>query len=560
MPLRRNYAPVVFAKSDDYRGAALIGAHSASIAWNFEDEALRDGLMGFGVKRSDYDPDTRELLRTDWLMGQLRFETDDDDTGTDVRSFEAPFQRFRWSDYTLNPDLSYLYEVFPIRGEPGALTRDEKPLQYWIRPSPVELDGTSIYVNRGVTAAFAYLDRFKLQHPKDVPNDAAFHWLSRGLKESILDFIEGVADGEALHLCIYEFFDDDIARALNMARRRGVDIEIIYHGKENDHTTEKNEETIARARLKSVATPRRLSGHLCHNKFLVHLRGGEAVSVHTGTANFSENAFHFQTNAAIKFDLPFVAAAYEEYFQILRSDPARSRRRNDETDVRFRVFSVMERINAHEDKHFETSYFSPLRTRDIVEAAVSLVESAESCVFVSSPFALDNAIVEALGGNSEDILEYGLANSTAKKKIAALNRKNTRFFTPTRLETYMGRAWDSKAFGNHKIHAKMIAIDPWGDEPKLLFGSANFSDGSCTKNDENAFLAIGDKRLTAVLTTEFLRMFDHYKSRAFINQIRSGGRSEEKRFLSEDGKWMNTAFRANANSHKFRDRIVFAGG
>ena len=155
------------------------------------------------------------------------------------------------------------------------------------------------------------------------------------------------------------------------------------------------------------------------------------------------------------------------------------------------------------------------------------------------------------------MLHYGLANTTARKKVEALTGVNTRFFTPSRLETYMGRKWDAKAFGNHKIHTKLIIVDPFGNKPQMLFGSANFSDESCRKNDENAFLT-DDPRLVAIMATEFLRMFDHYKSRGFINQMRSDGAPPEG-FLDPTDGWMRTAFSPTARSHKFRDRLVFVG-
>ena len=60
------------------------------------------------------------------------------------------------------------------------------------------------------------------------------------------------------------------------------------------------------------------------------------------------------------------------------------------------------------------------------------------------------------------------------------------------------------------------------------------------------------------MATEFLRMFDHYKSRAFINQIRAEGLADGD-YLAADDRWMDTAFRATARSHKFRDRLVFVG-
>ncbi len=129
------YQPIVHAASGPYRGAALVGTHSAVIGWTLEDQALRDGLLGFAIRRTDRDPETGEVLRLDWLGGYKRFkETDDGRTG-DVRSFEAPFQRFRWNDYTLKSTRAYIYEVFPVRGSPEEPTHDEAPLSFEIRPS-----------------------------------------------------------------------------------------------------------------------------------------------------------------------------------------------------------------------------------------------------------------------------------------------------------------------------------------------------------------------------------------------------------------------------------------
>ena len=64
---------------------------------------------------------------------------------------------------------------------------------------------------------------------------------------------------------------------------------------------------------------------------------------------------------------------------------------------------------------------------------------------------------------------------------------------------------NAKAFGNHKIHSKLMIIDPFGTKPQMLFGSANFSDESCRKNDENAFIT-RDPRLIAIMA--WRRQFD----------------------------------------------------
>jgi len=122
----------------------------------------------------------------------------------------------------------------------------------------------------------------------------------------------------------------------------------------------------------------------------------------------------------------------------------------------------------------------------------------------------------------------------------------------------MGRDWDAKAFGAHKIHAKTLVVDPWGDEPMVLIGSANFSEGSCKQNDENTLLVRGDKRFAAVIATEFLRMYDHYKIRYWINKMKNHDRSATV-YLNDSPEWSRIYFRKTNRSRKYRDREVFAG-
>ncbi len=550
------YRPVIRTTRGPYRAAALVGTHSISLGWDV-DPAHKAGLHGFAVRKSEVDLASGEVIAVNWLRGEKRFEGDPSD-GFDVSSRDAPFQRFRWSDYTLKSHQGYIFDIFPVRGTPPhALTTDEPPLTLKLRPSPEMTDGVGAYVNRGVTSAFAYLDRFKGVHPRDVPDGAAWRWLSRGLKEALIGFVGAAASGDALRVCIYEFFDAEVAAALAAARTRGVDVRIIYHAKAGDHATTESAHMLAAHGLTAAATPRAAIKKISHNKFIVHLAGGVPVRTFTGTANFSENAFYYQTNAAVILDDPVVAAAYHDYWLILATDPRRDLAKTDPAEVRNRVGALQARLVAAGGGPFATQYFSPVRTLDIVDKAVELVGAAKSCVFTSAPFALDPAIVAAIAAQPKELLHYGLANTTVRKKVELLTTSNTRYFVPSRLETYMGRKWDAKAFGNHKIHSKLMIIDPFSDKPQMLFGSANFSDESCQGNDENAFLST-DPRLIAIMATEFLRMFDHYKSRAFINQIRSEGLAEAD-FLSENGGWMTTSFSPTARSHKFRDRLVFVG-
>jgi phosphatidylserine/phosphatidylglycerophosphate/cardiolipin synthase-like enzyme len=559
MAITKEYEPVVRSKKDPFWGAALVGTHSVIIGWDVKKEDLPKQLMGFAVRRMDFDPETDEILRLDWLNGQKRFKGTGGDFGDEIRSDQAPFQRFRWNDYTVTADRSYRYEVFPMFGKPGSLKRGEA-LTFDLRPSKPVDEGVGVYANRGVTAAMAYLNRFKNKHPAEVEDGRAYRWLERGMRHSLFEFIEAARPGEHLHVCIYEFFDEEVAQALKAANGRGVKVGIVYHAKPNDKATKENEQVIAHVKIKPITTQRTNTGNISHNKFVVHLdKSGRPKRLWTASANFSTNAFYFQTNVALTFDKPELAACYENYFQILKKNPVRGRKKKGHVFAQDEVEMLNRQTNEEPPSPVNRVLFSPVRSLHVVKEAIGLIEESESAIFFSAPFGVGKEVIAAIGANDTGILEYGLANSTAKKKILALNRMNTRFFTPSRMKTYMGRRWDAKAFGAHKIHAKTLVIDPWGDNPSVLIGSANFSEGSCRENDENTMLIKGDKRFAAIIATEFLRMYDHYKIRYWVNKLENKDETATI-YLDDSPDWTRIYFRQTHRSRKFRDRQVFAGG
>lgn len=563
------YNPVVRAQSGRYKGTALVGTHSAIIGWTFDDPILRKGLHGFGIKRTALNPETNEIMSVKWLGGYKRFKETDTGEIDDISSLEAPFQRFRWNDYSLKSKYAYIFEVFPLRGKPTKLTREEAPLVFKIRPSEDEQDNLGVYVNRGVTSSMEYLRRFQNNAPKDI-GKSAYRWLSRGLKESLLNFISEAKSGDALHCTIYEFHDLEIGQAFKDAHERGVSVEIVHDAKANKHSTEKTEKVIHKLHLEAITFPRNRV-NISHDKIVILIKNNKPIKVWTASANFSENAFNFQTNAALVIDNEEVAKNYETFFQILKPNPTKK-------DTKIANRKLMDIINSNDNRYAEKTFFSPISQKEILQTSCELIKSAKSMILISAPFGLDKTMIEALETNDKSIVEYGIVNSTARKKIEGLQHNNTRFFTPSRLKTYLGRTWDAKAFGAHKIHTKTIVIDPYGDNPKVFFGSANFSKASCVDNDENALLIINDKRLAAIMATEFMRMYDHYKSRYYIKQTHEANKkikakNKERKalgrdllplktipiHLSDNFAWSKTAFVPSRFSHKLQDRIAFSG-
>ena len=564
-PIAKSYKPVVRAKTSDGKltGAALVGVNSVLLGWSLDEKLDRKDMLGFGIRRTDYDLLSGKMIRSEWFYGNKRFSHQmDKDYGPSISTYNAPLQRFNWSDYSVSPNRSYLYEIMPYWGDPKNMRREEA-LQLHIRPSQPHVGDWGVYTNRGVTSTMAYQERFNSVNPQD--DSEARTWLSRGLKESLLEIIKGAAKGDGLHICIYEFEDHDVAAALRSAVLRGVDVGIAFHAKKGSGSTgkarEENLHMIAEHELQNNTFAREKTLNISHNKFLVYLKAGKPHTVWTGTCNFTFAGFYLQTNMALQLSHGPTAEAYEAYYQLMKTDPNCGGRNNPNKATIEKL--ILEAEKNLSKKNWKVN-FSPVSTNHLLDYTAEYISKAKSALFMSTPFALDNALLKALGDNSQQIIEYGLCNTTARKKIEGLNSRYTRFFTPSRLETYMGRDWDAKAFGSHKIHTKSLVTDPWGENPVVIVGTGNFSDEACTKNDENFLIIEGDQRLAAIVTTEFVRMWEHYKNRAFINTIyanRTASKAEEKAqmLLKGDGAWSNTSYKETARSYKFRERQVYAG-
>ncbi|MFZ2899699.1 MAG: phospholipase D-like domain-containing protein [Saprospiraceae bacterium] len=559
--IAKAYKPVVRAKTKDgsLSGAALVGINSILLGWSVDDHADRKHLLGFGIRRTDYEPETGKMIRSEWFYGNKRFSHQiDKDYGPSISSYSAPYQRFNWSDYSVSPNRSYLYEIFPYWGEPRDFSREE-PLKLYVRPT-AELHGDwGIFTNRGVTSSLAYQERFKSVNPAE--SQEAQIWLSRGLKESLLNVIKEAVKGDGLHIAIYEFEDNDVAEALQKAVKRGVDVQIVFHAVKGNGSVgkarEENLHCIKDNGLEKNAFPREKPLAISHNKFLVLLKAGVPHTVWTGTCNFTFAGFYLQTNMALQLSEATTAGAYEAYFQLLKSDP-------EGAPVRAGVEAIIEKTEKDLEGESWKVNFSPVSRDHLLEYSAEQIRKAKSAVFMSTPFGLDKSLLDAIAENGKQIIEYGLCNSAARKRIEALNFSYTRFFTPSRLESYMGRQWDAKAFGNNKIHTKSLVTDPWGDNPVVIVGTGNFSDEACRRNDENFLMVEGDRRLAAVVSTEFIRMWEHYKNRHFINAIYGKRKATEKEEIAQmllkgDGSWSDTAYREHRLSYKFREREVFAG-
>jgi phosphatidylserine/phosphatidylglycerophosphate/cardiolipin synthase-like enzyme len=93
------------------------------------------------------------------------------------------------------------------------------------------------------------------------------------------------------------------------------------------------------------------------------------------------------------------------------------------------------------------------------------------------------------------------------------------------------------------IHDKFMLIDPLGDDPTTVTGSANFSPASQINNDENMLVIRSDQRVADVYFSEFMRLFEHRAKS-------SGG------YLRPNSTWVADHF---GDTQKSRRRQYFHG-
>ncbi len=158
-----------------------------------------------------------------------------------------------------------------------------------------------VWFNRGAIASQKFAEEFGNKAPENIndPNDPTVKWLSRGLLEACLGYINETIPGDALRVAAYEFTYPPILNALKALIDKGIDVQIVYHDT-TDAKGEPNETAMEAAGLPvndQKITYRRSLTKIPHNKFIVRLRGGtEPVEVWTGSTNFTPSGFLGQTN------------------------------------------------------------------------------------------------------------------------------------------------------------------------------------------------------------------------------------------------------------------------
>ncbi len=500
----------------------------------------RKGLLGFAVEREG--PANRHR----WLRGLLRFPGQAGEKLTPIDSKFAPLQKFRWSDYSVYPSTNYRYRVHGVYGSPQNL-RYKRGGEVRVQTESLDKGLHRVIFNRAAAASQAYSRRFGNANPDKPENVEARRWLSRGMYEKLVAFLQRASDNRwALDVAIYEIELAEVVDLLQLAEQRGVQVRVVYHSKPKDHQTEVNEtflqglpDSIKRARITSA---------IFHQKFVVLSRvQGDGtrrpVSVLAGTANFTPNGVYRQANVIHIIEDSQLAAEYLQLFNLLF----------DGTDAR-RTKEYINRQNPIAKAQRQV-IFSPRSGFGDIEEVTSILKGAQRDVVFCTAFKLHDKIIQALlPQQTDDVIRYGLQNS--RSSITGTHR-NAHFVTKAYLKQGLeGFLQESTAGqrGNILIHLKTMVCDFTSNRPIIISGSNNFSTASSSKNDENMVILRDETDACDTYICEMMRLYDHYRFR--FNQTSNSGRGPQKRLtLAADDHWTDRYF--IPGSHKALERERF---
>jgi phosphatidylserine/phosphatidylglycerophosphate/cardiolipin synthase-like enzyme len=539
---------------------AIGGSYVVTLAWDFAEgqDHKRTGLLGFAIERSEIKDGN--VIERYYLRGIKRFKFKDEGLapGTPMPTSEHPVQSFQWGDYTAKAATIYRFKVTPVYGKPKLLELDEASSTTVEIMTEAEQGGANngggaghnIYFNRGAAGSQAFARKFgKVKIDENKPLSDPMVWLSRGLFEALTDFIKLAAKEDAadykLRAMLYEFRYLPVGQAFKEAAEAGADVDIRY---EAQAYKDDNEAMIKKAGIKNVCTPQKSRGGIRHNKFIVLIHKDKPVAVWTGSTNISAGGIFGHSNVGHEIWDADLAQSFLDFWERLAKPdvkPAKLKEENLEVEPTPEPGSrppkgMLTLYCPRDDKGDELT----------LQWYADLLGSAKRIGCISFAFNLDSDFHDVLV-KDDGTLRYAVFDKNPGKEFEdeVFRIKNTvmapgAILKKGDLENFQAE----KLTGFNKnlyIHDKFILIDPLGDDPIVVTGTANFSKPSQYQNDENMLVIRGNTRVADIYFGEFMRIFDHLYSRYIVKKMREAGKNDpDAGFLKEDWQlWVPAHFK-----------------
>jgi phosphatidylserine/phosphatidylglycerophosphate/cardiolipin synthase-like enzyme len=396
----------------------------------------------------------------------------------------------------------------------------------------------------------------------------------------MINFIgQADASGFGLRAAVYEFSYEPAIAAFGSAQEKCNNVKIVYDARVP--TSDQKKIAAAQKRiadvkkalkthgLTDVAKPRTEGGNfIAHNKFIVLLERGKAQAVWTGSTNFTESGIFGQSNVGHIVRDPVIAQAYLDYWNRLWGDP-------EEKEIRSDNETVNPAPSEYPPEFGVTPVFSPRKGLNVLEWYAGAMDHARQLMCFTAAFGVNKVFLEVLEGKQDHLNYIFLDKWGVKKELADQTKKDLgqdvynqvavgSFLEKDVLTEYVAQRWAAETRNPISsfvlyTHGKYMLVDPLGDDPLVITGSANFSDASTKNNDENMLIIRGDKRVADIYLGEFMRLWQHYRFRYVENKIAEQGGNDkyQPNYLDPTSAWSDPYYKEG--SVKYMKRKAFAG-
>jgi phosphatidylserine/phosphatidylglycerophosphate/cardiolipin synthase-like enzyme len=536
---------------DSFRVKAYAGTNSVLLAFDL-DKSRKPGLLGFAIEQKEEDKPWQWLLNSLTFPGQAHTIPIWGATPSNL----APFQKFRWGDYSIKPGTVCKYRVHLVYKNQSTLgecleieakTDDDKPKDH------------RVYFNRAVAASQSFGRKFpnldeKLDQNKNMSienwPDSPRKWLENGLLDSILRFIKRAKDKTwALDIAIYEYELNSIVDAVNKAHKAGIKVRVIYHAKVGDNQTIINEDNLKK--IPASQKRGRVTSKIFHDKFIVLSKIDETKkrlpqAVLCGSTNFTENGVYRQANVVHETDNKIIASRYLEIFNIIWDDPIN-------VPATRKWINTNNPINSSENIY---AGFSPRTGKADLAEFIKIINSADKDLLFATAFKLPDDVLDALIGTANDpVLRFGIQNTASR--ITGFHADRTAEFTTPALLSNGLEGWVKEGLkgqrGNLLVHTKVIVTNFTTDNPIIISGSHNLSVPASNGNDENYLIIRGDTDLADRYGLEILRFYEHYRFRYYAKLLKL----KKAKPLETDDSWANEYYKTG--HIKESARLRFSG-
>ncbi|WP_177171859.1 phospholipase D-like domain-containing protein [Nitrosovibrio tenuis] len=573
---------------------AYSNCDDVQLFWRVTVDGIADspipGCLGFMIERQRMQ-DNGEWAPVEILRNRVAFVDQpepaafDDPKDLSRPSNVWPFQRYEWTDHGANNGQTLRYRIsaiiLPTDGTAGTTVLTAVADTGWTQSFRIDAatgNELEAYFNRGFVMS-QFVSRIARENGWKAPDikehlkeleEPLRRFLSGELRLSLLRLVDEVIDSPLLELygALYELSDKELIDRLQKGGTR-AHIVLANGSKGGDENAE------ARAALKKakVDVHDRLLGNkgLGHNKFVVIVRKKDQLSLKawTGSTNWTPSGLCTQVNNGLLIKNGAVAqifldqwhrlaAADGDFPPELVSKNAESPRSVDNLDVWFT------RVRNKSKKNAGSPGIDIQGLIDLVKSAKSMVlyvmfqpgpEPLTTILQSTAQVYTRGVVSTVIGSNVEYFSLKGIDTQSRSYRTALIQPEGVaRGFSSWIAEVTRAQFLPRDGYpgiGHAITHSKMIVIDPFSDDCKVITGSHNFSGSASEQNDDNFVVVHRNKALAEAYAVACLGTYEHYAWRAYVKDRKAAGKSVWSH-LSTDPSWQQTYLTTQRKDHLSR--------